>query len=260
MAKASELKVMDTETVLVYGAAKAGKTQLVGELAKQFNLIWFDLENGSSTLYKLPKECLDKIELIKIPDTSARPIAIDTMLKVFTTEGLVSICEKHGKVNCRLCAKDGLSFTDVDLSSLDKNTIVVVDSLTQLGLSAMAQITKGKPATFSPGWDEYSAQGNLLEKILSCMQQARYNLCVITHVIESKTEDNKIKLTPLCGTRNHSATVAKYFGHVCYLEVVNKQHKRGSTTTYSKQALTGSRTDIDINTKDTLATIFNGKK
>ena len=38
--------------VLVFGSPKSGKTQLIGELSKEFNLIWFDIESGASTLLK----------------------------------------------------------------------------------------------------------------------------------------------------------------------------------------------------------------
>lgn len=259
MAKMDTLVNSSTETVLVFGGPKSGKTEIVGGLSKHFDLIWLDLEKGSSTLFKRPKEDLARIELIKIPDTSSNPVAIDTLLKLFTAPMPAPVCEAHGKVKCMICTKAEAPMVTIDLPNLPKDTIVVVDSLTQLGLSALAHLTKGKPASYSPTWDDYAAQGNNLERVLSAMQQANYNLCVITHVVETKLADNKIKLTPLCGTKNHSATVAKYFGHVVYLDVLNKKHVAGSGSTFSNQAVTGSRTDIAIESGDSLADIFRGK-
>ena len=54
--KLSQSAPKSTQSVLVFGPPKCGKTQLVGQLATRFNLVWFDLENGSATLHKLPQE------------------------------------------------------------------------------------------------------------------------------------------------------------------------------------------------------------
>jgi len=77
MAKLSQVAKSATHTVLVYGPPKVGKTELVGALSEEFNLLWFDLEKGAATLYKLPVEQQDKIELISLPDSRSYPIAIE---------------------------------------------------------------------------------------------------------------------------------------------------------------------------------------
>ena len=80
--KLAQAPQLTARKVLVYGPPKVGKTQLVGELSKEFNLLWVDLENGYSTLFKLPQEQQDKIELIALPDSRVYPIGIDTSLKM----------------------------------------------------------------------------------------------------------------------------------------------------------------------------------
>ena len=234
-----------TQRVIVYGAPKSGKTQLVASLSSHFNLIWFDLENGYATLLKLPKEQQEKINLVCIPDSRTFPIAIETMLKVIV--GLpVQICDTHGKVNCALCKKDGASYTEVELNKLSPDTIVVVDSLTQLSNSAIANITKAQPDDYKMDYDDWGNLKTLVEKFLSQVQAAKYNVVCISHEEEVKFEDGRSKIVPVCGSSKSSRNTAKYFDHVVYCELKNKKHVAASSTTFSNTVLTGSRTDVRI--------------
>ena len=257
MAKLSEMKQATTHRVIVYGGPKVGKTELVGGLSKVFNLLWIDTENGYVTLTKLPPEQQSRIEIISLPDTRSYPIAIETLLKVFTG-AKVEICDAHGKCGCMLCKKDGKPFVTVELNALDNDTIVVVDSLTQVANSAMAFITKNQPDDYKYDWEDYRKQGTLMDKLLSSMQQASYNLCVITHEVEAELEDGKKKLVPAAGTTNFSRNTAKYFDHVIYAQVMNKKHAFGSSTTFGNSLVTGSRTNVEIEkqTAPTLLDIF----
>ena len=123
-------QVAATHRVLIYGPPKTGKSELAGRLSEFKKLLWFDLENGYTTLLKLPEEWKDRIEIISIPDTRSFPMAIETCLKVIKG-GPVEICETHGKVGCPTCKKSGGEFVPVNLSELDEGTVVVFDSLTQ---------------------------------------------------------------------------------------------------------------------------------
>lgn len=229
--------------VLIYGPPKTGKTQLAGGLAEFKKLIWFDLENGYSTLLKFPEEWKERIEIISIPDTRSFPIAIETCLKVIKG-GPVEICEEHGKVGCPLCKKDSLAFTKVELNSLNEDTVVVFDSLTQLTNSAISHITKGQPDDYKLDYNDWGNLGKLMEIFLSHIQQANYNVVCISHETEAELEDGKTKLVPVAGTRAFSRNTAKYFDHVIYAEVKNKRHNFYSSTTSAANLNTGSRTGI----------------
>lgn len=235
-----------THRVIVYGPPKSGKTELVGGLATKYNLIWLDLENGHSTLFKRPQEEQERIELICIPDTKTYPIAIETLLKIFSVQE-VSICAEHGKVSCPKCKESG-EFTSLSLKSLegDTDTILVIDSLTQLSNSAMNYLTRNQDELYKPEWSDYRNQGQLLDKILSQIQQARFNIVCITHETETEMEDGKKRLVPVCGTTTFSRNTAKYFDHVVYCEVKNKSHVAASSTAYSNIVLTGSRTNATV--------------
>lgn len=233
------------ERVLVFGGPKAGKSRLVGELASEFNLKVFDLENGYKTLRQLPAAYQERIELFSIPDTKIWPVAISTMLKVIT--GLpTTFCVEHGNTQCITCKTKGLPMESVELNALGADDIVVVDSMTQLSLSAMSHIKKGDDELDKPTWDNYASQGFLLDKFLSQVQQAKYNICVITHEVESELENGGKKLVPVAGTREFSRNTAKYFDHVIYCELKNKKHAFGSATDYSMSVLTGSRGNVAI--------------
>jgi hypothetical protein len=246
-----------THRVLIYGAPKSGKTQLAAALAATYKLIWFDLENGYATLLKLPKAHQSNIELISVPDSKVFPIAIETMLKVITGNP-VSICEQHGKVSCPLCRKDNLPTTDIELAKVGADTVVVIDSLTQLTNSAVAFITKNQPDDYKMDFSDWGNLKAVVEKFLSQVQVARYNIVCISHEEEVEMEDGRKKIVPVCGSSKSSRNTAKYFDHVIYCDVKNRKHGAASSTTFSNNVLTGSRTDaiLESEVNPSLASIF----
>lgn len=244
MAKLSSKTSSSTHRVLIFGGPKAGKTLLAGKLAEHYKLVWVDMEKGYETLFQLPKDWQERIELVSLPDTRSFPIAIETCLKV--VKGAVNICETHGKVSCMLCKKDNLPTVDVNLPALTNDTVVVFDSLTQLSNSAIASITKGKPDEYKLDYDDWGNLGKLLDIFLSHLQQANYNVVVISHETEAETEGKKKKLVPVGGTRNFSRNIAKYFDHVVYAETKNRKHVFSSSSTGSSTILTGSRSGVAL--------------
>jgi hypothetical protein len=245
MAKLSTKKSTALHRCIVFGAPKTGKSLLAGKLAEYYNLIWVDMENGHETLFQLPDEWQERIELIDIPDTRSYPMAIETCLKM--VKGPVDICEEHGKCGCMVCKKKELPFIHTNLPALhDLETVVVFDSLTQLSNSCIANITKGQPDDYKLDYDDWGNLGKLLDIFLSHLQQSNYHVVVISHEIEAVTEGKKSRLVPVGGTRNFSRNIAKYFDHVVYAEVKNRKHTFASSTTYATTILTGSRTDVAI--------------
>lgn len=242
MAKLSSKSASRTHRIIIFGAPKTGKTQLAGELANHYSMLWVDMENGHETLFKLPPEAQERIELISLPDTRSYPIAIETVLKM--VKGKVSICEEHGKVSCMMCKRAEAPAVEVDLASMGDNEIVVFDSLTQLTNSAIANITKNEADDYKLNYDDWGNLGKLLDTFLSHIQQAGYNVIVISHEAEVETEGKAKTLVPVGGTRNFSRNVAKYFDHVIYAEKKNGKHIFASSTGYRNNILTGSRTDV----------------
>jgi hypothetical protein len=161
-------------------------------------------------------------------------------------------------VSCPICTKDGKPVSKVCLKELGPDTVVVIDSLSQLSNSAIAFITKGQPDDYKMEFSDWGNLRAIVEKFLSQIQQARYNVVCISHEEEVEMEDGRKKIVPVCGSSKSSRNTAKYFDHVLYCELKNKKHITASSTTYANNILTGSRTDIvmDQDVNPTLLSIF----
>lgn len=253
-------KPFGTWSLLIYGASKMGKTALAGTIAKVpyiEDVYYFDLENGSETLVtmvkekKLTEEQAAKITIYKIPDTKQSPMAMETIMKCLTVRSEHIICEPHGKISCVVCANknaagqpDSYNGQVFDIRKCKDKSVVIIDSGSQLGNSIMSYYLMGKSVDYKPGWDEYGPQGLVLHDALTIVQNARTNFIVITHELGVETVENDEKIEriyPLMGTKNFSRNCAKYFSHVAYLEKKMNLHKGGTSSTYRKDVITGSR-------------------
>ncbi len=263
MAKLSTLSIEDTpQSVCIYGAPKVGKTKLAGMLAKHFKLTWIDIENGHTTLFQLPKEWQENIELIRIPDTKDDPAAIDGVMRLLTG-AKVTVCDAHGKVNCGKCATKpvGNGKEQYELATLNpKEHVVVLDSFTQLTSSAQAKSTKNLDPTKGEfeEFKHFRVQGAFLEKCLDLMQNARFNIVVIAHEAGIEQVDKSEKIMPAGGTKNFARLVSKYFGHIIHMSVKSKKHKANSSSTENSQVVAGSRTNfvIDLDNEDSISNLF----
>lgn len=255
LASAVNLK-RPNHSILLYGPPKTGKTRLAGTAARipEFQRIfWFDCENGSETLLHmgLTDSELEKITIYRIPDTRENPRACETILKAFSSKSTgIKICDEHGKVGCVECEKAGKSSETFNLPSLTHQDLVIIDSGSQLGDSALAMACAGKDVSFKPTWDEYGLQVKWLGDIMSVIQQAYHtNFLVITHEIAVEEEINGVsrdKIYPLVGTKSFCQKVGKYFGTVAYIEIKMGKHSAGSSSTYKVNYLSGSRVNAKM--------------
>lgn len=238
---------------LVYGEPKAGKTALVGQLAKIYKLHWFDLENGIKTLMNpdvLPVEFRKNISVYNIPDHRELPIGIDVLRKLFKG-GKHKYCYTHGVDRCPTCSKTvGLPWSEeIDLATFGDQDILVIDSWTQVAESAINRVTLKeykRDEEYKPTWDDWRMQGALLSEVLGKIQVANVNVCVISHEVDVEKDEKKEKIVPAGGTRNFSRTMAKFFDEVVYMQRLNKQHKAYSSTTWDNIHLTGGRSGVKL--------------
>lgn len=257
-AASATLQQGTNHAVLIYGDSKTGKTRFVGTAAKIPELkriFWIDLENGSDTLLNmgLSIEEMDKIELIKIPDTRENPRGCETLLKMMSSKVDLPICQEHGKVSCLECQKASKPVTIFNLRSLTNSDLIVIDSGSQLGDSALAMACAGKPVEYKAQTDDWGTMSKYLGDILSVIQQATFtNFVVITHTLVVEEDINGVKrdkIFPLIGTKNFSSKCAKYFGTVVFLELKLGKHAGGSASTYKPNHITGSRLNVAIESK-----------
>lgn len=262
MAKLNTIPKTVANSVLVYGPPKTGKTKLVGDLTRSgFKLLYIGLENGHQTLFQLPPELQDLIDVVILPDTRSFPIGIETCLKIIKG-GECYVNNTTGKVQAPGVAKlKPEEHTRVCLSELGPDTIVVFDSITQLTNSAISHITKNEPDDYKLTYDDWGNLGKLMDIFLSHVQQAKFNVICISHETEAELEDGKMKIVPVAGTRNFSRNCAKYFGHVVYTEVKGGKHVFSSSTTAINKIVMGSRTDVALEkmSEPSLAPIFKGE-
>lgn len=236
----------ESDKTLIIGLPGTGKSTLAANLSLTHHLIWIDIENGVKTLTKLPQTAQDNIDLIMIPDSAAVPMAADTIVKLFKT-GKANICNEHGKIDCALCkVNKPTEFSFIDFSTLTKNDIVVLDTVTQLGFSILSHVTRKIDLETKLDWEQWGTIRRLTEFIASQIQAFDFNFVCIAHLADSKLEDGKVMLVPQFGSSVMSGTFAKVFDHVVYTEVVNGKHKAGSSTGYKNNILTKSRTDFRI--------------
>lgn len=238
--------------ILVYGAPKTGKTDLVGQLAEVKKLWWLDLEDGIKTLLSSPrmkKEWLDNIEYFRIPDTQIMPVAARTMLKLVKGKA-GTICEKHGVWECAACKQAGLTSPTIELGTFTNNDVLVIDSASQLAASAMndiqSKVIQADQFDKKPEWDDYFNQGRIMDRIFSIFQQAPCNIVVISHEQMVEQEDKTKRLVPIGGTSQFSKTFAKYFDDVVYCETMNRKHMYYSSTTGKPSAMAGSRAGKEL--------------
>lgn len=229
--------------VLVYGASGAGKTLAVGALASKYKLYWLDGENGWETLKQYPKEIQDNIELVIIPDTNDTPMYCETVTKVLTGRECL-IDDETGKVNHPLREKQNRPSTKVSMNEVGSSGILVIDSMTQLKASVIANITRHKPDDYKLDWDDWGNLGTVMTKILTYVQAAKFHVVVISHEDIVDQIDKTEKIVPVGGTRNFSRNVGKFFSDVVYMEIKNKHHMAASSTTYSNKISTKSRANV----------------
>lgn len=248
--KLSEKRSTPYTRVSIFGLPGSGKSTLVSKLARTHKLWWFSLDNDSDVLEKLSPEEKENVEFIDIPDSASFPVASQTLLQLFKA-GKGKICYAHGMFGCALCTKSSSPFTAIDFTQFTSRDICVIDTGSQLGRSILAHVTKDDPVDAKPERDDWGALRKYTEFFASQFQGFRGNLIVIFHAIEHVTTNSKgevisSKLIPDFGSKGMAMTVGKNFSHVIYMEVKNKKHRAYSSSTYSNECLTKSRTDFKI--------------
>ena len=250
--------VVVPHNVLVYGAAKTGKTLDTLKLAEHYKILYLDGEKGGDVMMQLDDKLLANIEWVRFGDSRKSPVFIEAVMRFFEGEA-IKVCDTHGALNCAHCMlRDKEGVKEYKISNYPASEwIIVCDSLTQLTASATWFITnkqkvgEGDKFTF----DEWRLLGFYLERVLSSIQAGNANVIMITHEQGIQQEDDTEKLTPSGGTKNFARNNAKYFGTVVYYALEGGRHVKYSATTAKPKAITGSRKDIDV-AKDGLIALF----
>jgi len=254
------LAVDSVTHVEIYGKPKVGKSILAAQLANYgFRLHWCDLERGIKVVFGrdasgkpwITESGRKNFNYINIPDHQNYPIAIKTM-KEIVRGGPKKVCFNHGAINCSKCAAvaDAHHGT-IDLTSFTRRDILVIDSMTQLGMSAINNAVKSELAKHGENykfeWDDYRIQGYAIDNVLNMVQVMPVNVICISHEVDTEKDDKAPEaLAPSAGTRNHSKTASKFFDEVVYAFVLNGKHRVTNSTTYSKTVQSGGRSGLNL--------------
>ena len=249
----------EADHIIIYGDSGSGKTTLAGLLAEFYNILWFDGDKGLKALKNnLHPEMLKRIKPIRIPDNTANPLMVHTMLKVVTGRQC-NICIAHGAVDCMHCKSNSdAAIVTVALNNLPKNWIVVMDSQTQFFYSTLAlcyyKVTGKTGGDVDDFWrgvkDEmfayWGAARNIVEKFGNYVKDLNCCFISISHTMMTEMEDKTKKLVPVGGSENASMNYAKYFGTEIHAKVLNMKHVYYSSTTASTSIQTKSRANVAL--------------
>jgi len=263
--------VMAPQHICVFGDPFTGKTRLIGQLAKKFHLIYFDLENGISTLMQFPDEVLANITYIRIKDEMPNAPRAHATIDRIVYGGDFRICEAHGSIDCKFCSTDThipISIPKV-ITPEGLQTIVVIDSASQLttSINTTVHLLNKVPIDIDKlpnkeNFDEWGQQWKFLNKIFTTIQIAPFHVIVTAHCEETKNEQGNKQLTPSIGTNNYSSKVGRFFNHIVYCGKQNGKHICMSSTTDSNFIQCGSHMDISIKNmvEPSLLPFFDGSK
>lgn len=250
MQQVNKAKARSHMTLLLYGAAKTGKTSLAATIAKIDyieRIWWFDLERGLDAVIlahqegRLDEHHLAKIIPISITDTKQEPLATETLLKAICGRRPVFIDPITGKTSDKMAA----GLVEFDMTKMTDKDLIVIDSLSQFGQSNLNAATLGKPSEYKLQLDDYGAAQKWGYDLLTTVQAAqRCHFLCITHVRMLEDELGRTVIMPLMGSSTTSANVAKHFNTVVYLEKSLKTLKATSSVLGSVTAQSGSRVGI----------------
>lgn len=246
------------EHALIYGPPGSGKTVAAALLSEFFNILWFDGDKGTSAIRNnLPEEMQTRIKIINIPDTSDFPLFFNTMYQILTGRKL-NLCVEHGVKDCPVCSKNEEAIRiDIALNVLPRNWIVVMDSMTQYVASAINHsirksnklaLTSGAPTPmdYKMEFDDWGLLKNIMESTGSFIKDLRCNFVSISHEADVKLEDKSSKLVPVGGSDNSSKNFAKHFDSVVFCRTMNGKHAYASSSVYSSQIQTKTRSNVAL--------------
>ena len=249
--KLSSTKASPWHKTIVFGAAKTGKTRLVGRLAEHYNLDYIDGEKSIMTLMSddnlLPKH-RENINLFRLPDDGDNGIMFRSLYRMFTSLTETKLCDTHGNYECSICKTnpDSEYSTFQPLTSANPERIIVIDSLTQLTTSCISFITKGKPDDYKLEFGDWGKLKSYMERLFSIIQNCPAHVIAITHEEVAEFEDGKKRIVPVAGSSKFAITTAKYFDTVVYTEQRGSNFICSSGPGKVPNVLTGSRLNVKV--------------
>jgi len=253
-------------TTLIWGEPRTGKTRWALTIAKAPQIkrvFFFDFENGWETvIHARDKEGnpyfsdveLAKIQVIRVLDLPEKPQAIKISELVFRryTQNTLIHCETG---DFHKSPTDDGKCVLIRPEDWGPETAIVLDTIGQIGVSALNEATNNKPeAKDIRQW--YGAATVRLNNLFSMVQASKAYVIACTHILEREIvlatdksgNPTRIKTDqyPLCLSKNYSMNVGKYFGSIIYRYIELNKFAHISSPTKKSGIQAGTRTDVDI--------------
>jgi len=212
--------------LLLYGPAKTKKTWLAGTAAEAgFNVIYLDSEEGFKIFKHLSPEAQKRIYRIDITDTLKRAVACEFMTYFCKYDKIYWDEARKRKV----MKPDAENVIELNHSRLDTNTVLVLDSYTELVWSLAVRYATEQNIDLSDAektdWDGYRWTGTLATWIIEQLVKLPCHVVVIGHATEyeKRSKDQKTiewSRTQLKSTSGpHAMTLSQKFDDVLYFHI-----------------------------------------
>lgn len=215
-------------TVAIMGGSGTGKTLLAAGISKSCPVLFLDMENGMQSITSPNNQDrinLENIRMQPIFDTVDHPYGHKTIRSLLKGED-TAICG-HGMYYgaCPTCGDDIDNYIGYNLRKLPKDTVVILDSGTQLDISLRTLVyggdmdagIEGDVDTSFHDWKRIGIIWNMFMTEIQTSHLKGYRIIVLFH------EDEKNgKFIPSVGTRDYALQAGKFFGSVLRTYVNSK--------------------------------------
>ena len=254
-------------TTLIWGAPRTGKTRWALTIAKapQIKKVFFlDFENGWETvIYAKDTEGnpyfsdveLAKIQVIRVMDLPDKPRAILTSEALFRNRHRT--IRLDGTTGDFKGKEKKAEDTDIVIEPSDWNneTAFVLDTIGQIGISALNEATNENP-DYKDIRKWYGGATTRLNNLFTMIQACPAYVIACTHVLEREivlaTDKSgnptriKTDLYPLCLSKNYSMNVGRSFGSIIYRWIELNKFAHLSSPIKKSGIQAGARTGVDI--------------
>lgn len=217
-------------SLLFYGPAKTRKTWLAGTAAEAgFNVLYLDNEHGFKIFKQLDAAAQRRIYRIDIADTLKRAVSAEFMTYLCKYDKFFWDESRKRKV----MKADSDSVIQLDHSRLDLNTVLILDSYTELVWSLTKRYAIEQNIDLSDAdktdWDGYRFTGMLATWVLEQLVKLPCHVIVIGHATnyEKRSKDGKTvewtRTQPKSTSGPHAMTIANKFDDVLFFKMKGTQ-------------------------------------
>jgi hypothetical protein len=232
---------------LIYGPAKTKKTTWALEAAELgYNIIYFNLDRGDTVaLSRIKSEAHPRILEVWADNNQDKVLAAELLLR-FIRGGRFYWNDTDGMLASTPAKPDKAHYV-LDVSKVNKNTIVLIDTWTALRdalLIRSAQDAKQDVFKLEKWtWDHFGPAGAIANMILAKLRDLPCHVIVIAHTetydkyskVDKDAKGNALiefsRDQPTSTSRAHGMTLAGYFDNVLRFYLQGEAYKIDSTAT-----------------------------